>query len=196
MPPTARIAEFPKTAAEQACWWERHILEVLDGLPPDAPAGTVPRPDFDPERNSLAQRERAKAAELTAAGHAMTGSGVKQRRQRYQRDGLVGLADGRAAKQMPSFGRGPGGGRCDAAGDRRDGRSIVEDDRLRGLAGDTDPGRPRGRGEHRGSLSAHALPALRQAGRGHSRDGLGDHAPFGERASGRTVRGGAGLRAG
>ncbi|WP_257134059.1 hypothetical protein [Streptomyces sp. st140] len=105
MPASARIAEFPQTAAEQARWWERHILEVLDGLPPGAPAGTVPRPEFDPERNSLAQRERAKAAELTAAGHAMTASGVKQRRQRYQRDGLVGLADGRAAKQMPSFGR-------------------------------------------------------------------------------------------
>ncbi|ELP62012.1 hypothetical protein STRTUCAR8_08298 [Streptomyces turgidiscabies Car8] len=105
VPASARIAEFPQTAAEQARWWERHILEVLDGLPPDAPAGTVPRPEFDPERNSLAQRERAKAAELTAAGHAMTASGVKQRRQRYQRDGLVGLADGRVAKQMPSFGR-------------------------------------------------------------------------------------------
>lgn len=35
----------------------------------------------------------------------MTASGIKQRRQRYQRDGLVGLADGRSAKQMPSFGR-------------------------------------------------------------------------------------------
>lgn len=105
VPPTGRIAEFPETAAEQARWWERHILEVLDGLPPDAPAGMAPRPEFDPERNSLAQRERAKAAELTAAGHAMTASGIKQRRQRYQCDGLAGLADGRSAKQMPSFGR-------------------------------------------------------------------------------------------
>ena len=105
VPPTARIAEFPKSAAEQARWWEAHILEVLDGLPPDAPEGTVPRPGFDPKRNSLAQRERAKAAELTAAGHVMTASGIKQRRQRYQRDGLVGLADGRSAKQMPALGR-------------------------------------------------------------------------------------------
>ncbi|WP_251051308.1 helix-turn-helix domain-containing protein [Streptomyces sp. ISL-86] len=55
--------------------------------------------------NSLALRERAKAAELTAAGHAMSASGIKQRRQRYQRDGLVGLADGRSAKRMPAFGR-------------------------------------------------------------------------------------------
>ncbi len=90
VPPTARIAEYPKNAADQARWWEGHILEVLHGLPPDAPQGAVPRPEFDPRLHSLAERERAKAAELTAAGHRMTASGVKQRRQRYRRDGLVG----------------------------------------------------------------------------------------------------------
>lgn len=105
VPPTARIVEFPESAAEQARWWEGHILEVLHGLPSDAPAGAVPRPEFDPKRHSLAQRERAKAAELMAAGHTVTASGIKQRRQRYQRDGLVGLADGRSAKQMPAFGQ-------------------------------------------------------------------------------------------
>ncbi|WP_109001212.1 hypothetical protein [Streptomyces rishiriensis] len=93
------------TAAEQARWWETHVLEVLHGLPPDTPEGSKPRPGFDPKQHSLAQRERAKAAELTAAGHRVTASGIKQRRQRYQRDGLVGLADGRSAKQMPPFGQ-------------------------------------------------------------------------------------------
>ncbi|MGW7027054.1 Mu transposase C-terminal domain-containing protein [Streptomyces xanthophaeus] len=105
VPPTARIAEFPETAAEQAHWWEGHILEVLHGLPPDAPTGAEPRPEFDPKLHSLAQRERAKAAELTTSGHKVSASGIKQRRQRYQRDGLVGLADGRSAKQMPAFGQ-------------------------------------------------------------------------------------------
>ncbi|WP_329948751.1 hypothetical protein [Streptomyces sp. BE303] len=104
VPPTARIAESPETAAEQARWWEGHILEVLHGLPPDASEGAVPRPECDPRRSSLAERERAKAAELTAAEHRVTASGIKQRRQRYQRDGLIGLADGRSAKQMPAFG--------------------------------------------------------------------------------------------
>ncbi|WP_255293173.1 Mu transposase C-terminal domain-containing protein [Streptomyces niveus] len=105
VPPTARIAEFPGGAAEQARWWEGHILEVLHGLPPDAPDGAVPRPEFDPRQRGLAERERAKAAELTATGHRTTGSGIKQRRQRYQRDGLVGLADGRSAKKLPDFGQ-------------------------------------------------------------------------------------------
>ncbi|MFI2315603.1 hypothetical protein ACH5AP_22645 [Streptomyces anulatus] len=105
VPPTARIAEFPQKAAEQARWWEGHILEVLHGLPPDAPHGAVPRPEFDPRQHCLAERERAKAAELAAAGHRMTASGVKQRRQRCQRDGLIGLADGRSAKKLPDFGQ-------------------------------------------------------------------------------------------
>ncbi|MFJ8538055.1 hypothetical protein [Streptomyces sp. NPDC093591] len=96
MPQTSRIAEFPEAAAEQARWWERHILEVC--LPPDVPERAEPRPEFDPEQHSLAQRERAKAAE-----HHVSASGIKQRRQRYQRDGLVGLADGRSAKKMQAF---------------------------------------------------------------------------------------------
>ncbi|MFE3149902.1 integrase [Streptomyces sp. NPDC059218] len=105
VPPSARLAEFPETAAERALWWEGHILEVLHGLPPNAREGAAARPEFDPRRHSLAERERAKAAELTADGHTVTASGIKQRRQRYQRDGLLGLADGRSAKQMSAFGK-------------------------------------------------------------------------------------------
>ncbi|MEY9489980.1 hypothetical protein RKD26_005774 [Streptomyces calvus] len=104
MPPTSRISEFPEAAAEEARWWERHILEALHGLPPDAPQGTKPRPEFDPRRHSLAQREQAKAAERTAAGHQLSASGIKQRRQRYQREGLVALADGRSVGQADAAG--------------------------------------------------------------------------------------------
>ena len=32
----------------QAQWWERHIVEVLRGMPPDAPPGTVPKPGVRP----------------------------------------------------------------------------------------------------------------------------------------------------
>ena len=35
---------LPPAAAEEARWWERHIIEVLHGLPPDAPPGTRPHP--------------------------------------------------------------------------------------------------------------------------------------------------------
>ena len=37
-------------------------------FPPDAVPGTAPRPEYDPAR-SLRQRELAKHAALTAAGH-------------------------------------------------------------------------------------------------------------------------------
>lgn len=92
-------------AVERARWWERHILEVLNGLPPDAPRGAAPRSEFDPRRHSLTQREATKAAQLSADGHPVAASTVKHLRQRYQRDGLVGLVDGRSAKQMSQFGR-------------------------------------------------------------------------------------------
>ncbi|GGV57309.1 hypothetical protein [Streptomyces spectabilis] len=107
VPPSARIEEFPKAAVDQALWWERHILEVLHGLPPDAAAGAQPRDGFDPREHSLAQRERTKAIELTQDGSRVSASGVKRLRQCYQRDGLLGLVDGRSAKRLPPFGRIP-----------------------------------------------------------------------------------------
>ena len=44
---------LPAAAVEEASWWEAHIAEVVYGLRPDAPAGTRPRPQYDPERTSL-----------------------------------------------------------------------------------------------------------------------------------------------
>jgi hypothetical protein len=99
------LEEFPAEAVLQARWWEEHILEVLNGLTSVVPKGSVPRPQFDPQQHSLSRREAAKAAELTAAGRPVAASTIKHLRQRYQRDGLVGLVDGRSAKQMPQFGR-------------------------------------------------------------------------------------------
>lgn len=45
----------------------RHIIEVLIGLQPDAGEGGVPWPEYDPGTVAMARRDRAKAAELTAA---------------------------------------------------------------------------------------------------------------------------------
>ena len=64
----------------EASWWEAHIAEVVYGLRPDAPAGARPRPQYDPEHTSLTEREKAKAAELSAAGRPVPASTVKHRR--------------------------------------------------------------------------------------------------------------------
>jgi putative transposase len=96
---------LPDAVAEKARWWEGHIAEVVYGVPPDAPAGTRPRPGYDPQLHSLSARERAKAAELTAAGHPVSASTVKHRRQRWEAFGLAGLADRRVARRSAPFGR-------------------------------------------------------------------------------------------
>jgi putative transposase len=68
MPQASVLDGLPADAVEDARWWERHIVEVLTGVPPDAEDGTVPRPQYDPGSVTLTRREQAKAAELTAAG--------------------------------------------------------------------------------------------------------------------------------
>lgn len=105
LPPVGVLDGLPAAAVERALWWERHILEVLHGLPPDSPAGAVARVEYDPGLHSLTRREHAKAAELVAAGHQVTASTVKHRRQRYQNRGVVGLVDHRVDKKTPVFGR-------------------------------------------------------------------------------------------
>jgi hypothetical protein len=72
--PDTGLEGLPAAAVEKASWWEAHIAEVVYGLPPDVPAGTRPRPQYDPERTSLTERERAKAAELSAAGRPVPAS--------------------------------------------------------------------------------------------------------------------------
>jgi transposase InsO family protein len=99
------MESLPAAALEEASWWEAHIAEVVYGLRPDAPPGTPPRPQYDPQRTSLIERERAKAAELTAAGRPVPASTVKHRRQRWEAHGLAGLADRRAARLMRPAGR-------------------------------------------------------------------------------------------
>jgi hypothetical protein len=98
--PGIGLEGLPAAAVEEASWWEAHIAEVVYGLRPDAPPGSRPRPEYDPERTSLSGRERAKAAELTAAGRPVPASTVKHRRQRWESDGLAGLVDRRAARRM------------------------------------------------------------------------------------------------
>jgi transposase InsO family protein len=103
--PEIGMEGLPAAAVEEASWWEAHIAEVVYGLRPGAPAGTRPRPQYDPERTSLTERERAKAAELSAAGRPVPVSTVKHRRQRWEAHGLPGLVDRRLARRMRPAGR-------------------------------------------------------------------------------------------
>jgi transposase InsO family protein len=103
--PETGLEGMPAAAVEEASWWEAHIAEVVYGLRPGAPAGTRPRPQYDPERTSLTEREKAKAAELSAAGKPVPASTVKHRRQRWEAYGLPGLADRRLSRRRRPAGR-------------------------------------------------------------------------------------------
>ena len=63
---------------------------------PDAPDGPASRPEYD-QAWPLAEREQAKAADLTAAGVKASARTVRRMRFRYQDQGLWGLVDTRHA---------------------------------------------------------------------------------------------------
>lgn len=93
-------------AAERARWWRSHIVEVLTGRRWDAPPGSLPREPYDPDRHSLGERETAKAEELARAGvRGASVRTVRRKRQRYEAEGLAGLADGRAGRRAGAGGR-------------------------------------------------------------------------------------------
>jgi hypothetical protein len=48
MPRVSVLDGLPSEAVQEALWWQRHIVEVLTGLPPDAREGAVPQPEYDP----------------------------------------------------------------------------------------------------------------------------------------------------
>ncbi len=105
LPPSGLLDGVPETVAEQARWWERHIVEILTGLPPEhEPMATV-RPEYDPRRVSLRQRELAKVAELQATGHKVSFPTVKRLRLAYEKEGLWGLVDQRVARPSRPTGR-------------------------------------------------------------------------------------------
>ncbi|WP_024805329.1 hypothetical protein [Nocardia sp. BMG51109] len=90
--------------AEQARFWEHHLIEVETGLPPGSEPDSLPRPEYDPNRPMRA-REAAKAAELSAAGLDASLRTVQRMRARYRSGGVRALVDGRATRQATAFGR-------------------------------------------------------------------------------------------
>jgi hypothetical protein len=105
VPPLGLLDALPEEALRVARQWERHLVELETGLPPGAEAGTAPRPEYDPQARSLAEREQAKARELTAAGIRASARTVRRMRARYNGQGLWGLVDTRFARRVKPTGQ-------------------------------------------------------------------------------------------
>lgn len=98
LPPRGVLEGLPAEVLDKAEWWERHLVEVLTGLVPDAATGASTRPEYDPLRATLRQREISKIDELAAGGHPVALSTLQRMRRRYQAEGLLGLVDGRIVR--------------------------------------------------------------------------------------------------
>jgi len=103
--PPGSLHGVPLEIIEEAQWWERHIVEVITGKPPDGEAGAQPRLGYDPAMRSLVQREQVKAAELAAQGRGVSIRTLQRKRQRYEAQGLAGLVDWRADRHRSLHGR-------------------------------------------------------------------------------------------
>ncbi|MDF3313400.1 Mu transposase C-terminal domain-containing protein [Rhodococcus sp. T2V] len=99
------LTDVPAAAADRAREWERHVVEVETGLPPGVGPEAVPRPEYDPARTTIRQREAAKAAEMTAAGTPTSAITVQRMRHRYRSGGVRGLIDGRVTRSTSVYGR-------------------------------------------------------------------------------------------
>jgi transposase InsO family protein len=102
LPPQGLLAGLPEEVAETARWWERHIVEVVTGLPVEGGPGAVVRPEH---AGTLRQREIAKVAELRGLGHGVSLRTLQRLRRGYEIDGVWGLVDHRFARQPSVTGR-------------------------------------------------------------------------------------------
>ncbi|MEU5092929.1 hypothetical protein [Streptomyces sp. NPDC021356] len=96
----------PAAAREKALAWQRHVREVECGLTGGPGSEGVVREQYDPERHTLAEREQAKAEELTALGFGRVSRTTVQRmRLAYRKQGLWGLLDHRTTRASSPTGR-------------------------------------------------------------------------------------------
>lgn len=93
--PVGLLDSLPDHVLVAAREWERHLVEIDTGLPPDTSQDARPRPAYDPAKQTVTARCRAKAAELTAAGSKTSFRTVERMRARYRDQGLWGLVDTR-----------------------------------------------------------------------------------------------------
>ncbi|MFF3467579.1 transposase [Streptomyces sp. NPDC002619] len=91
VPQTGLLSTVPEDQQLRALDVERHVREVETGYPVPNGKGTV-KPQYDPASRTLAQREQAKADELTAQGWSdVSRATVRRWRTRYRADGVWGL---------------------------------------------------------------------------------------------------------
>ncbi|MER6100703.1 Mu transposase C-terminal domain-containing protein [Streptomyces sp. NPDC001728] len=96
----------PTAARNKALAWQRHVREVECGLADGPGTGGVVREQYDPARHTLAEREQAKAEELTALGFGRVSRTTVQRmRLAYRKQGLWGLLDHRTTRASSPTGR-------------------------------------------------------------------------------------------
>ncbi|MFF3336931.1 Mu transposase C-terminal domain-containing protein [Streptomyces sp. NPDC002888] len=90
--PWGLMESVPARERERALAWQRHIREIETGLPDGPGSVGMPRPEYDPQRTSMAEREQAKADELTRLGWPrVSRATVRRMRSRYHDQGLWGL---------------------------------------------------------------------------------------------------------
>lgn len=96
----------PAAAREKALAWQRHVREVECGLAGGPRSAGAVREQYAPERHTLAERELAKAEELTALGFGRVSRTTVQRmRLAYRKQGLWGLLDHRTTRASSPTGR-------------------------------------------------------------------------------------------
>jgi hypothetical protein len=100
MEPFGLLDSLPGEVLAAARDWERHVLEVETGLAPDAEPGASPRPEYDPQARTLAERTQAKADELGVGTRT-----IDRVRALYAQQGLWGLVDRRAVRAQEATGR-------------------------------------------------------------------------------------------
>ena len=100
LPPQGLLDGLPAEAAEQARWWERHVIEVITGVPPDARRAPGPGPSMTRRRADAAAAGAGQGrASWPRPGTRVSLSTLQRLRLAYEKRGLWGLVDHRAARQ-------------------------------------------------------------------------------------------------
>ena len=105
VPPFGLLDTVPESVVRKARFWERHLIEIETGIPPDAPEGTAPRVEYDPHWRTLEDRITAKAAELAATGHPTSTRTLERLRSLWRDHGLWGLVDRRSTRTFSPTGQ-------------------------------------------------------------------------------------------